>query len=169
MNESEKTDFFCTRCQCTVSAEDRYCKNCGAIFSDNVFCANHTSVTAEGICVICTKACCKECGGDSNAVFLCNSHWECEIQEGMARVYGSIDNVQSQYVTTCLEQAGLHPFLYSRRFNPGSGMINTWVRAGIRNYGKYPIVELKVLVPFAEVIKAEKTLRKLNIKEYQSS
>jgi hypothetical protein len=44
-------------------------------------------------------------------------------------------------------------------------MINSWVRAGIRNFGKYPIVELKVLVPFSEVLSAEKTLHELDIRE----
>jgi hypothetical protein len=113
------------------------------------------------VCVICRKRCCSKCGGDVNKIFLCDKHSEYELHEGMARVYGTIDNVQAQFVTKCLEQAGCHPFLYSRKFNPGAGMIDSWVRLGIRNYGKYPIAEMKVLVPFAEVLKAEKLVKRL--------
>ena len=136
---------------------------CGAPFSENLSCARHKSTPASGVCIICSKPFCKKCGGDEKSTFFCNPHSGYEFHEGMARVFGSIDNVQSQYATTRLEQAGLHPFLYSRRFNPGSGIINTWIRAGIRNYGRHPIVELKLLVPFCEVLKAEKTLKKLGI------
>jgi len=168
MTESQQSDLTCTRCEASVTQEDTFCKNCGAIFSDGLFCSIHNSAEAKGVCVICSKPFCKSCGGENNRIFLCDTHWEYEIQEGMARVFGCIDNVQAQYVTTCLTQAGYHPFLYSRRFNPGAGMINTWVKAGIRNYGKHPIVELKVLVPFSEVLRAEKTIQELNIAEEQN-
>ncbi len=162
---SQQTDFVCTKCQSDASATDTFCRNCGALFSDAIFCVNHGTMTAAGVCVICSQACCKKCGGNKNGVFLCDLHWEYEIHEGLARVFGSIDNVQAQYVTSCLEQAGYHPFLYSRRFNPGAGMIDTWVRVGIRNYGKHPIVEMKVLVPFSEVLRAEKSLTELGLRE----
>ncbi len=159
---------ICTRCKAALRPDETFCKNCGSLFSDAVVCFNHNSVFAAGVCVICLRAFCKKCGGDSKGPFLCNVHWEYEVQEGMARVFGSMDNVQTQYVTSCLEQAGFHPFLYSRGFNPGAGIVSSWYRVTIRNYGKYPNVELKVLVPFSEVIEAERILKQLNIQEIQS-
>ena len=140
------------------------CRNCGALFTDRMRCRKHPPRAAEGVCVICRKRCCAKCGADVKGIFLCNLHWEYELHEGMARIFGTIDNVQSQFVAACLTQAGFHPFLYSRKFNPGSGMINSWVRLGIRNYGKHPIAEIKILVPFAEVRRAEKALRRLEVK-----
>jgi hypothetical protein len=74
----------------------------------------------------------------------------------MARVFGSTDNVQAQFVVTTLEQAGYHPFLYSRMFNPGADLVA--LSRMVRNYGNHPIVEMKVLVPFSELVRAEKTL-----------
>ncbi len=128
-------------------------------------CFNHGSEPAEGVCVICSKPFCRKCGSLTAGIFFCDAHSSYEIEEGMARVFGSIDNVQAQYVTRCLEQAGYHPFLYSRYFNPGAGIVGTMTKAGIRNYGDHPIIEMKVLVPFSEVLRAEKTLRELGIRE----
>ena len=88
----------------------------------------------------------------------------------MARVYGCIDNVQAQFITSCLEQAGHHPFLYSRRSNPGAGMLDVIKLAAIRNFGNHSIAEMKVLVPFGEVLGAEETLRTvLNVREGTNS
>jgi len=81
----------------------------------------------------------------------------------MARVFGSTDNLQAKYVTTLLEQAGYHPFLYSRMFNPNADLVA--IGKIVRNFGNHPIVELKVLVPLSEVLGAEKTLHKLGIQE----
>lgn len=165
MNEGMKSDLTCGRCKATVADADKYCTHCGALFSEGITCSRHRSAEAEGGCVICSKPFCKKCGSMSNGVFLCEPHWHHEIQEGMARVFGCYDNVQAQQVTSRLQQAGYHAFLYSRMFNPGAGAFGTMVKAGIRNFGNHPIVELKVLVPFPEVLSAEKTLRELGIHE----
>ena len=78
----------------------------------------------------------------------------------MARIFGHIDNAQAQYVTRVLDQAGFHPFLYSRRFNPGATISKN---IPLRLYGRHTIAELKVLVPFREVLEVEKVLKKLKL------
>lgn len=80
-------------------------------------------------------------------------------------MFGTIDTVQAQYVTACLENAGMRPFLFSPRANPGSGMIDGWVKGGMRNVRNHPANELKVLVPFAEVLKAAELPVEPNIQE----
>lgn len=165
MKDSEESECSCTQCEATVSEHDEFCPNCGALFTDEWLCANHQSTPAEGVCVICSKPFCKKCGKRSNKIFLCDAHWGYEIQEGMARVFGATDNVQAQHVTTLLKQAGYHPFLYSRIFNPTADLVA--VARTVRGYGagNHPIPEQRVFVPFAEVLKAQKTLRELGIKE----
>jgi hypothetical protein len=163
MASHEPSDSECSHCGGTVTAASQFCPWCGSVFTDNLFCPHHPTDAAVGVCVICSQPCCAKCGGETVGVFLCDTHWQYETHEGMARVYGTIDNVQAQYVTSCLEHAGLHPFLYTRHFNPGPGMINSWARAGIRNYGNHTIIELKVLVPFAEVHRAEEVLTELQL------
>jgi len=113
------------------------------------------------VCVICSTPFCKNCGGETDKIFLCDPHFaEYETHEGMARVFGCTDNVQAQFVTSCLEQAGYHPFLYSRMFNPGADLVTL---TAPRNFGRHPIVELKVLLPFSEVLRAKKTLGELHL------
>jgi hypothetical protein len=153
MAQHKNSECECGKCNEAVTSTDRFCPNCGSLFVDGVVCLNHGNVEAEGVCVICAKPFCKECGGSKLGTFLCDEHFEYEIQEGMARVYGNTDNIQAQFITQCLTQAGFHPFLYSRRFNPGADKV---VITNVRNFGKYSIAELKVLVPYKEVLKAEK-------------
>jgi hypothetical protein len=160
MSERQNTTLTCTECSNAVKESDDYCQNCGAMFKDGFVCVHHRSKVADGICVICKRPFCNECGADVVHVFFCNTHCKYEFHEGMARVFGHIDNVQVQYATQCLEQAGFHPFLFSRRYNPGAG-IARWIP--LRLYGRNTIAELKVLVPFSEVLNAEKTLRSLSL------
>jgi len=161
MAKVQQSDLTCDRCGESVNREETFCRSCGTVFSDQLRCSVHHSVEAAGVCVICSKPFCKTCGGDTNKIFLCDPHFaEYEVHEGMARVFGCTDNVQAQFVTTCLEQAGLHPFLYSRMSNPGADLVAI---IGPRNFGRHPIVELKVLLPFSEVLNAKKTLSELDL------
>ena len=148
----------CGKCDAPVGEHDEFCASCGSLFTDSLRCSVHPSEQADGVCVICAKPYCAKCGEVTNRLFLCNVHWRYEIYEGMARVFGSTDNVAAQYVATELEQAGFHPFLYSRRFNPNA------VRAGIAGmfyFGRSRTGEMKVLVPLSEALAAESTLKEL--------
>jgi predicted amidophosphoribosyltransferase len=152
----------CSRCEEPIKQRDTFCKNCGGLFSDDMLCVNHKSVKAEGVCVICSKPFCKKCGADVLKVFLCDKHSDLEITEGKVRVFGSTDNVRTQFASACLEQAGYHPFIYSRLFNPVADKVAI---TGIRNFGNHPIEEQKVLILFSEFINASKELKKHKFKE----
>ena len=157
---SSENDLTCEDCGCEVSGKDAFCPECGGIFTSPTFCATHPGVEAEGVCVICHTGFCAACGSRVSKLFLCNIHSRYEIMEGKARVFGSLDNVQAQYATRCLEHAGLHPFFYSRRYNPGPAVnpFFAW-----RLFGNHVIQELKVFVPFSEVQDAEKILVELKL------
>ena len=160
MGESSDSKMTCGECGEVVRDEDTFCANCGAIFREGVVCSHHSAVGAEGVCVICSQPFCRQCGGLVNKVFFCDPHSAYEVVEGMVRVFGDTDNLQAQYVTRCLEQAGFHPFLYSRHINPGAD-IARWIP--LRNFGRHTIIELKVLVPFREVLESEGVLQKLHL------
>ena len=162
MEQHRNSELECGRCKEPIAAADRFCRNCGSIFADGFVCTNHGNVEAEGVCVIFAKPFCKKCGGSKLGVFLCDEHYEYEIQEGRARVFGCLDNVKAQYVSKCLKQAGYHPFLLSRNFNPGPDIVTL---TNVRNFGNHPIEELKVFLPYAEILKAEKTLEELGVEE----
>jgi hypothetical protein len=160
MSRQPNTTLACGECSNPVQKDAEYCPSCGAMFKEGFHCTLHRSRDAEGICVICRKPFRHECGSDVQNVFFCNHHSRYEFHEGMARVYGHTDNVQVQYTAECLRQAGFHPFLFSRKFNPGPD-IARWIP--LRVYGQNTIAELKVLVLFSEVLEAEKTLKRLSL------
>ena len=150
----------CADCGCDVSKNDTFCPECGGIFTPPIYCSTHPGVEAEGVCVICRAGFCEACGSRVNRISLCGIHSTYEIAEGMARVFGSEDNVQTQFVKNCLAQAALHPFFFSRQYNPGPDVSPqfSW-----RLFPDHNLQELKIFVPFKEVLSAQKILAALNI------
>jgi hypothetical protein len=157
-DSSHEEEFRCEKCDAEVGEDAEFCPACGALFMEGVVCKEHPSVGAEGVCVICDTPCCGECGAEKASPFLCNAHSEYEVMEGMARVYGTADTLQAHYIAKCLEQAGLAPFVYSRRFNPGPDVAQNFLFPQVRGE---TLSELKVCVPFDEVTAAEALLKDL--------
>jgi hypothetical protein len=164
MAEQTKSTLVCDYCQNPVKASDEFCPNCGSLFEENFFCANHSERSAKGVCIICGAAYCSACGGRMNDRFLCERHWAYEIYEGMARVFGVSDFAMAQYASNCLSQAGLHPFVYSRRVVTIGGGASEWTLfVATGDYDGHIINEFKVMVPCHEVMKAESVLAELEI------
>jgi len=166
MEDNLEKELQCEHCTCKVKIDDDFCPDCGTLFIEDVKCSDHSDVKSEGVCVICCEPFCSECGMYVNEIFLCNEHSEYEIYEGMVRVYGSSDSIQVDYAKSCLEQSELHPFIYSRKRTP--------LHLGGSNYTLFPssgefdyrhISEIKLMVPFQELIRSEEILNELNILE----
>ena len=164
MDNSTGNAFICDRCKNEVQETDEFCPNCGGLFKDNVFCDNHHQQEAEGVCIICCLPYCEACGSWVNNLFLCANHEGYEIYQGMARVYGISDDAIAQYVRECLEQAGLHPFLYCRKASSISvGAANYTLFRASGEYDGHIINEIKVMVPCQEVVQAEQELKDLDV------
>jgi hypothetical protein len=157
-----KSKLTCGKCDQPIRKKDTFCQNCGGIFSEDLYCIKHRSKQAEGVCVICLKPFCSKCGADVNKIFLCDAHVDYEIFEGRVRVFGSMDNVQAQFAKTCLKQAGYHPFMYNRMYNPIADKVSI---TPLRNFGNHPSIEQKVLVPFSEALDAIRELKKHKFNE----
>jgi tRNA-dihydrouridine synthase len=108
--------------------------------------------------VCSAPSCCSDCGVWCNDVFLCGEHEGYEIIEERARVYGSNDVLATEYATRCLEQAGLHPFVFSRKAYRNMDIAPNW---SYREFGNHNAAELKILLPFSEVCAGETLLREL--------
>lgn len=162
----DENDLECEFCGANVKEDDDFCTECGTLFADYIKCKNHPDLNAEGVCVICCEPYCLDCGAlVKDKTFFCNSHSEYEIIEGRTRVYGSLNEVSVLYAKSCLEQEGLHPFLYSRKL-PGMNNYSTYVaNYYIDDYDGKGVDETKILVPFQEVITAENILRELQISD----
>jgi len=155
---------LCNNCSFKVEDDSDYCPRCGTLFIENVKCVTHSNAKAEGVCVICGKPFCDKCVYPVNNMFLCNEHDGYEIYEGMARVFGTSDEIQIQYVKSCLEENSFHPFIYSKKSTPmqlggnDQSLIN--LSGGL---GEKIINEIKLLVPCSEVLEAEKLISGINI------
>lgn len=155
-------DFNCENCKFEVMESDYFCPNCGSIFIDNK-CANHTENSAEGVCLICQKICCSECGLDVNGAYLCNDHSNIEIIQSMGRVYGTSDSLEIDYILSVLEDENFHPFRYSRKASPISlgGSDYTLFRSSGESNGNI-INEIKIMIPLNEYLEAKKLIENIN-------
>jgi hypothetical protein len=157
-------EAICSYCKNEVSEDSDYCPRCGTLFAESAKCILHNEINAEGVCVICSEPFCSECGGYVNKVFLCNEHNSYEIYEGFARIFGSSDSTQCDYVKSCLEQSLLHPIILSNKFSQmylGSEAYSMF-KAG-EDSNIYIYNEFKVLVPCSEVTEAEKIITELEL------
>jgi len=155
-------ELTCGICNNKISGEDEFCPNCGAIFIDDVKCYNHEDSEADGVCVICSFPFCENCGSNINDLFLCNEHEHYEIIQGMAKIFGTSDALQANYIMEILKQEELHPFLFDRKASAISlgGTDYSLFRAS-GEYNGHLINELKILVPFQEILQAENFIKNL--------
>jgi hypothetical protein len=163
MNPSDDNDLVCSHCRNEINADDDFCPHCGAMFAEALCCHRHKKSPADGVCIICALAYCGECGTLVQGRFLCNRHGNYEIYEGLARVFGVLDDVAAQFAKSCLDQAGLHPLLYCRRQPRGGPRFVYTLYAAAGDFDGHIINEIKVMVPCREVPQAEKVLKDLNI------
>jgi hypothetical protein len=155
----ENENLVCMNCESVIKESDEYCPNCGVVFTENIKCYLHKEAEAEGICLICSKLCCKKCGILVSNVFLCNEHNEYEIIEGMARVHGSNNSMEIRYYAEILEKEALHPFIYSRQsISEPFSLPNVLFGNETNDYTPY---EVKLMLPLREVLEAEKILEPL--------
>lgn len=148
--------IICANCGCESSGDSEFCSKCGSIFIDDVQCLNHSDREAEGVCAICHQAYCKKCGLRVNNVFLCDGHSDYEIYEGMARIFGSPDEAQINFIKSCLEKEGFHPFIYNRKATPmhlGGSDYSLFRSSG--DSRNVVINEIKIVVPCIEVLEAK--------------
>lgn len=158
MNET----IVCEYCGNETTDDSEFCIKCGNIFVDDVQCLNHSETDAAGVCAICHQAYCKKCGLRVNNIFLCNEHSEYEIVEGMARIFGSSDEAQINYIKVFLEKEGFHPFIYNRKATPmhlGGSDHSLFRAAG--DSRNVIINEIKLVVPCSEVLEAKSVLDEL--------
>ena len=162
MFEKESKSKKCPRCKELIGADSDFCPNCGELFLNNTYCAEHQDNAAIGVCIICSTPFCKKCGVRTGNRYLCNRHSKYEIYERMARVYGASDAVKVDLAKDSLEKSGLHPYVFSRKSNPISigGPEYTLFRAS-GGYEEQIINEFKLLVPCQEVEEAEVILKEL--------
>ena len=155
---------LCANCSFEADDDSDYCPRCGTLFLGNIKCENHTENEGEGVCVICSNPFCSDCAHSVKNIFLCNEHDGYEIYEGMAKVFGTSDEIQIHYVKSCLEENSFHPFIYSKKSTPMQLGGNDQSLINLSGSREEKIInEIKLLVPCGEVLEAEKLISEINI------
>ncbi len=155
---------LCANCSFEAEDDSDYCPRCGTLFIENEKCETHLKDEAEGVCVICGKPYCSDCGHSVKNVFLCNEHDGYEIYEGMAKVFGTSDEIQIHFVKSCLEENLIHPFIFSKKSTPMQLGGNDQSLINISGSREEKVLnEIKLMVPCSEVLEAKKLISEINI------
>jgi hypothetical protein len=161
MSEPSESDYACEECGADVDEDDDFCPGCGVIFRDDVRCSIHSSQLGKGVCLICGKPYCEECGTLIGKLFFCQRHSAYDIYEGSACVFDSTENRIAHIAFQSLQEGGFHPFAVLRAIVPVTsiGRLTPNMHVGPH----------LVLVPFGEVQGAEELLTKLGIRQQSTN
>jgi hypothetical protein len=140
----------CSNCNEEVTVDSDFCPHCGMLFkeTENVFCDEHQKNPAQGVCIICQRLVCQECGVSSAGRIFCEAHRKVEVQEDWAEVFRSTEVADAELIKSLLESTGVK--VLEQNFSPkGSiweGDSSIW-RSNINK-------PAKVLVPIPEYLQA---------------
>jgi hypothetical protein len=98
----------CNYCREEITADSDFCPHCGAIFirGTEVFCDEHPQKKAGGVCIICHKVCCEECGGEVDGRSFCFLHEGVKVEQDWAIVADTSDIAEAEMVRSLLESQG---------------------------------------------------------------
>lgn len=147
----------CSQCGEEVTRDSDFCPHCGVLFSteSGEMCDTHTQHSAEGVCIICRKLVCKECGGVVRGRTFCLQHRGIEVQQDWASVFQSTDINESELVKAFLESAGYKVLV--QNFTP-VGFV--WDGGGDSAISRSNLSKpAKIFVPIPEYLKAEQGLK----------
>ncbi len=154
--------IHCSYCNEEITDDSDFCPHCGTIYirDAEIFCDEHPKNKASGVCIICHKVCCKECGREVNGRCLCSLHEEVVVEQDWAEVFQSAEIADAELVKSLLESTG-HKVL-GQNFN-SIGFI--WGGGGDSPISRSNINKpVKVFVPIPEYLDAVK-----EIEEWRSS
>lgn len=147
----------CSHCGEEVTPDSEFCPHCGALFPEagQVVCDTHSSSPATGICIICRKLVCDECGKFVYGRCFCLEHRGVEVQQDWARVFQSTEINDSGLVKSFLESNGFK--VLDQNFAP-IGYV--WDGGGDSSISRSNVNRpAKVFVPIPEYLKAEEALK----------
>ena len=136
--------FTCERCNERFQGSDS-CPACG-LARVEFPCDEHPEAVAEGRCVICGKAACKECRRGEGIATLCEEHSGVTVIQGWAQIYSTTREFEAQLLRENLTSEGLE----ARTFSQKDNMLSV-------DLGELSIVRL--LVPAWEYERAVEVMR----------
>ena len=98
----------CSYCSEEITDDSDFCPHCGMLFTKagQVFCDLHLLEPGAGVCIICRKLCCEECGTKVRGRFLCSAHRKVKVEQDWAEVFRSTEISDAELVKSVLESTG---------------------------------------------------------------
>lgn len=109
----ERDVFVCARCEEAFTGSDA-CPACGTL-REKVACELHPEREAVGRCVVCARAVCEACAGDTGRAVRCDEHADVRVIEGWAQVYSATSDVEAQLLRDNLRAEGIDAQIFSQR------------------------------------------------------
>ncbi|MCX6133985.1 MAG: hypothetical protein NTU47_09260 [Ignavibacteriales bacterium] len=147
----------CSSCSEEVTADSEFCPHCGVLFDGAAAekCDTHPATLAKGICIICRKLVCGECGKVVYGRNVCLDHQTVEVQQDWARAFQSTDINESELVKSLLESNGFKVLV--QNFMTIGGV---WDGGGDSSVSRSNLNKpAKVFVPIPEYLRAEEAMK----------
>jgi RNA polymerase subunit RPABC4/transcription elongation factor Spt4 len=108
MDDEHSKLVKCQNCSDEVTSDSDFCPHCGVLFAETgeVCCDLHPLEFGIGVCIICRKVCCEECGTTVRKRFFCTAHRKVQVEEDWAEVFRATDIGEAELVKSVLESAG---------------------------------------------------------------
>ena len=146
----------CRECQEEITPDSDFCPHCGVLFSGAAgqMCDHHPLLPAIGICIICRKLLCEECGSFVRGRFRCADHRKVEVQQDWARIFQSTEINEAEMVRAFVGGEGYKVLV--QNFAP-IGFV--WDGGGDSSLSRSALSKpAKVFVPIPEYLKAREAL-----------
>ena len=147
----------CSSCNEEITPDSEYCPHCGVLFEGaaNEKCDTHPANGAQGICIICRKLVCDDCGKVVYGRQFCLEHKAVEVQQDWAKAFQSTDINDSELAKSLLETNGFKVLV--QNFTPIGGV---WDGGGDSSLSRSNLNKpAKVFVPIPEYLRAEEALK----------
>jgi len=108
MEEAKARLVRCPHCSNEITSDSDFCPHCGILFAGagNAPCDLHQLEFGVGVCIICRKVCCRECGTTVRGRFFCTVHKKVRVEEDWAEVFRSTEIADAELIKSVLESAG---------------------------------------------------------------
>lgn len=110
----------CASCDGEVTEDSDFCPHCGILFerAGKTFCDVHPDETARGLCIICRRLLCRQCGFKKSGRWFCSDHKMVAVEQDWALIYESPDINEAELAKSFLESVGVHVVV--RNFGPNT-------------------------------------------------
>ena len=115
---NEVSTWVCDECKEEIPGDLGSCPVCGTVFIDDLRCLNHPAGPAHGLCVVCGRHVCEDCGIRRHGRYFCERHGLVEEFPKEEILYRAEDREALSY-ERFLAQQGVDSRVFSTKQDSG--------------------------------------------------